>query len=176
MTQFALTLEDALKANEMATLGDLMLGTVPPLVLRLLATAGEPCFPDRNGEINLRIGGVEFYGGGGQVDDKTERQLMLYLMTSGGWNEVTDVPSLADGRVISVDISLAPEQWDRASGFAIVGFLSSMISDRYRWLTAPTGIVKRLSPLCEPSSLGILLPANYAPKELRLWRFKMQPS
>jgi len=75
----------AMKQNEMATVGDYSIGTTYPLILRLGAGIDKPRTISAEGVVSMRIGSVEMRAGDVLLEDATERNIALYLMMFGKW-------------------------------------------------------------------------------------------
>lgn len=171
----SITMLQAMKMNEMATLGDLMIGTLPPLVLRMIADPNGPRTVGKNGQGLFRIGNVELYSVDTKIDDPTERNIAFYIMLYGEWPVDEPQALVRDNRLLAVDFRAAPTDTTPGQGFEFVGSLSGMISHRYNDLTATEDGVERLSPAVQPGSLGILLNRDYKGRFLPLWRLSVQP-
>jgi hypothetical protein len=75
----------AMKINEMADLGDMQVGTTPPLVLRVLTDPTKPRDLDAEGKVNFTIAKVELYCGGIHIEPREEQNLAYYFMLYGNW-------------------------------------------------------------------------------------------
>ena len=167
---------EAVKINDMATVGDMVLGTKAPLVFRVMTDPSKPRTVQKNGQVKFTIGDVELYSSGTRIDDEYERNLAFYLMSYGMWPDSEPEARIEDGKLISFDFLAAPVESIPGQGFEFIGDLSGMISRRYNDLTTSNGEIDRLSPSNEPDSLGILIRTDYKGKFLPLWRFHQQPN
>ena len=68
-----ISLGESMKINRMADLGDMFVGTRPPLVLRLLADPAKPRSIDPKGHVEFTVGGVELLCGGKRIEDPKEK-------------------------------------------------------------------------------------------------------
>lgn len=175
----SINMAKAMKLNEMADIGDVSIGTVPPLKLRVVAdetksVPGVVKSPTLTEHL-FTVGNVELHSGDGRITDETEQSIAFYLIMHAAWPE-KEVPEIKDGRLIAVDFVKEPEDADAEQGFAIAGAVSSMISDLFLDLTTENSAVKQLSPNVAPGSLGVLIDPKYQGKQLRLWRFYQQPN
>ncbi len=173
---YVTTFSDSCMQNEMATLGDVTIGTTPPLVFRLLTDPEKPRRIGENGEVTFTIGQVELSCAGQLITEKEEQNLAFYFMLYGDWP--TDKPKahIEDGELLAIEYLAEPVEKTPRQGFEMVGSMSGMISRRYNELTVSSGRVERLSPQVEPGSLGIAIPTNYQGGVLPLWRFIQQPA
>jgi hypothetical protein len=176
---WSLSLEEALPANELSMLGDVWIGTTPPLVLSLLADPQHPGTvqgPPGEQHAELVIGNVELSCGGRVLENDLEQKIAWSLMAFGGWQleEVAGVNP--DGTVTKLDYVFAPEEpVGEGQGFEIVGPLSSLYSALYNLSTLDeAGLVTTLRRRPEPGALADLIPQDYwdtPDRALPLWRF-----
>jgi len=169
-----LSFEDATAANEMATLGDMMIGTTPPLVWRLRADQSKARDVDKAGRVEFTIGGSELYCNGKKIESRLEQNIAWYLLLYGDWRQEEAPAHISDSRLEYVDFILRPEQ-ESDQGFEIIGSLSSMFSSFYVQTTSEEKRVKRL--LVRASDRwGGLIPDDYKGDALPLWRFTLKPN
>jgi hypothetical protein len=168
--------DKAIKRNEMVDLGDMQIATIPPLVLRVVADPQKPRSIDSSGTVNFTIGGVDMLAGGVKIEDKDEKNLAFYFWLNGLWGGDDPKPFVQLGELIHIDYEVAPHEPVEEQGFQMMGNLSQMISRHFDHLTAPDGEIQRLAPLQDPDSLGVIIPPDYKGKQLRLWRFLLQPN
>ncbi len=171
-----ISLFDALKRNEMALLGDCMIGTVPPLSFRVYADPQKPREVDTNGKVHFTIGKAAIYANGVEINDELEKQLAWFFILHGRWDKVDQPAKIVNGHLDYTEFSVSPMEWDRNQGFAMLGFLSEMISSQYNLLTSPEGHIRQLAPDQQPNQLSVLIPHNYKGGVLKLWRFTLQPN
>lgn len=172
----SISMVEATKINEMALLGDVAVGTTPPLVLRLLTDVSKPRTVDESGHVKFTIGGVEVFCKGTRIDERAEKGLALYFILYGGWPCAEPKSKIEAGEFEAIDIEVRPHESTPGQGFELLGSLSSMISRRYNQLTVSKRGVERLSPSAEPGSLGVVIPSDYKGKQLPLWRFVLKPN
>lgn len=110
-----------------------------------------------------------------RVKDAFEQKLALFLMQFGDWPVGKPQAEVSKGQLISFQISASMNPTD-GQKFAIVSLLSRMISRQYNELTAPEGVIERLTPSVEPGELGILIPPDYKGDVVRLWNFTVLPN
>ncbi len=167
----------AMKENEMASLGDYSIGTVYPLTLRLTADMKKPreILPD--GRVSMWIGGSEIRAGEILLEDKTERNITFYLMMYGKWQyDGGHIELDGDGLPVAAVHTVSPEEITPNGGFEIIGSLSSLYSQVYNFLTLEEGgRVTRLN-VKEPTSIAPVIPRDLQKKQLPLWRFILQPN
>lgn len=175
-TNCSITMLEALKRNEMILLGDHMVATVPPLSLRLYADSNKSRSIDGNGQAHFTIGRVALYADRKEITDDFEKKLAWFFMLHGKWNEVDQPTEIKNGLVEYTEFAVSPEEYDKKQGFAMLGYLSELITSNYNLLTSPQGEVLQLAPKQQPDKLCILIPPDYKGKVLHLWRFHVKPN
>jgi hypothetical protein len=175
-------LPQALMFNQMGRFGDRMIGTVPPLALRLeVEELGERTRPDT---ATIVVRDVHLLAAGEPLTDETEKRIAFVLFRYGRWEVDTPAEIDARGRLTSFALCAAPPDDARADverqGFAFVGALSSLYSALFNEATLDDeGAVRRLDHHSEPSELGALIPSDYferSDRQLRLWVVRQEPA
>jgi Holliday junction resolvase len=167
----------ATKQNSMVDLGDYMLGTRSPLVMRWLADPLMPRTAGADGGFTFTIGSVEMRCGGQIIPDKEGQNLAFQFMLFGGWDYDGPYPEFdGEGNIAAVVHSFAPKQKRPEQGFEILGFRSSFFSLRYNWLTLEDGIVTSLRRIDDPSRIGLAITDHYHSEALPIWRFLIRPN
>jgi hypothetical protein len=80
-----------------------------------------------------------------------------------------------DGELEAVEHRCFPAD-DQGQEFGIVGSMSELFCNFYKFATQEEEQVRNLRIDVSPGSLGKLIPNDYVGKDLPLWRFKLQPS
>jgi Holliday junction resolvase len=169
-----ISFSQAAERNQMHRVGDVLIGTEPPLTLRVIADTDKPRQVEQDGHINFTIAATHLYCGGREIIDDTEKRIALYLIFFGNWDDDTDA-LIEDGQLVHIDFIARPPEYNEDEGFAMVAHLSTMISHQYVRLTEGTKGVTALAPAVEPGSLGVLIDKHYRGEALRLWRFTVHP-
>lgn len=171
----SLSMGQCMKRNEMNILGDSMVGTVPPIALRIIPDSDQPRKVGSDGRTAFTIGEVKLTCGDREVKDQFERKLAWFLFLYGDWD-----PGDPKVEIINDDLACIHFEAtkDRVEGqqFTVLGFLSHMISLQFNELTAEEGEIVRLSPSTDPDELGILIPVDFKGSDVRLWRFALSPN
>lgn len=170
-----ITFLEAVKKNRMAMLGDVLVGTTPPLTFRVIADPSKPRTIKPGGQCPFTIGGIELYCAGHHLVDPLEQKLAFYFMLNSDWPVVQEAAMVADNEFIHCDFIAAPEEPVPNQSFQLLGSLSDMISRSYNALTVDGENVLSLSPAAEPGSLGIVIPLEYEGTDLPLWRLLIRP-
>jgi hypothetical protein len=171
--RYVVDVRRAFQTNEMAALGDVMLGVVPPIRLDLLPNESVAHDVAPDGTARFTIEKAELRIGGQLMVEKAERRLAMFLLRFNQWagREEQEI----DGSTIR-RLSFVCEPEQRASGheFEIVGKLSSMYT---RWFDEATcndkGEILALQTSVEPGVLPALLPVDFTSANLPLWRFTL---
>lgn len=153
-----------------------MVGTTPPLTLKVLIDPKKPRTVKSDGTARFTIGAIELYCGDKLIKDPFEKKLAWFFMMFGGWTEEEPIAEVIDGKIVSYKISTSQELSGPLEKFAILGSLSEMISRQYNLLTAPEGKIEKLTPSIDTNALGIIIPPKYKGKVVRLWRFTVIPN
>lgn len=166
----------AMAESEMADLGDMMIGTVPPLefALKVHEVGDRRPTGEDTAEVTIQIDGTTISAGGRELTGEAERRLAFYLMWNGKWRE-TEQSDSADGRLTHQRFRYEPEEWPQKQGFAIVGFYSELLARSFWLQTSDEGVVTKLTADLDPHHQGFLIPDDYHSDELPLWRMRLQP-
>jgi hypothetical protein len=166
----------AMKENEMASLGDYSIGTKYPLVLKLAAALDKPRTTSPEGRVEMTIGAVEIGAAGAVLEDKMERNIALYFMIYGKWQYDGGRIELDEaGLPIAAVHTVTPEEPTPGQGFEMIGSVSSLYSQHYNSLTLEEGRVLRIN-VKDPTALAPVIPKDLEKKQLSLWRFIQHPN
>lgn len=173
----AIDMVTAMKENTMSELGDMMVGTVPPLEFALAVheVGRRKKTSDTTAEATIQIDGVTISAGGHELKGALERRLAFYLMWHGKWRETEHDESEA-GRLTEIRFRHEPEEWPKKQGFAIVGFYSELLARSFWLQTSKDGNIDKLTADLDPGGHGFVIPDDYESTELRLWRFQIRPN
>ena len=172
------SLEDAMMANELGSIGDLMVGIKFPLCLRLLADKEKERTVDNDNLARFTITEVEFYCGDQQITDPAERDMAWFFMLYGDWSPEGPVALISQGHIDAVDYRFIPPE-DHHQGFEVIGHLSSMFSQFYRHRTGDQEGIGRLqidNTRPEPFVRLIADGYGYESDTFPMWRFTLRPS
>jgi hypothetical protein len=172
---YKLPLGVAMATSEMAILGDLTIGTLAPLKLRLMMDPKETTEIDEKGNCQFTIGKIEIYCQDTLIEDEDEKNIAFKLIMSGKWKEIEDV-IIVNGKVISIDYTYSPIGSPTNNYFSIIASLSSIISSSYDDSTISYGKIQKLLPEAEPYLFEVPIPENYKGKYLPLWRLSLKPN
>lgn len=173
---YSINMLEAAKINEMAILGDITVGTTPPLELKFIADTSKPRAVDEKGIANFTIGAYEFYCNKNKITEKLEQNLAFYFMLYSDWVSSKPSAEIRGGNILSVTYTSSPESETPNQGFELMGSLSSMVSRQFNESTTSDRGVERFAPSIEPDSFGVIIPSEYKGKSLPLWRFIMKPN
>lgn len=168
--------EDAVMANAMSLVGDVLLGTRAPLAIRFEVTS-EARTPD--GAQRIKIQKVEVLSEDRLLTSAAEKRLATFLIFHGQWTEREQVETDEDGAITAIVFEYSPRDeanTDESQGFSFIGTLSSMLSTLYASHTFKDGQLAFLRADFEPGGAGTLLPRHTPDRCLPLWRFIQSPS
>ena len=177
-TRARIRLPEAMHGNEMAILGDRMVGTVPPLEFRIDFEEVGPraASEDRESyQVTLKVTGVRLSAGGRPLTKKAERRLLFYLVMNGPWPEREHYEE-DEGKARHVRFVFEPEEWSRQQGFALLGWYSELFTRAYWQRTSNDGEVSSLRARLDPQAEGFVIPPGYKSDALPLWRFRLEPT
>lgn len=161
--RYVIEFTDALKQNEMLTLGDVWLSTTPPIDLYLVSDPASPAYINKNtGEAKFIIKNVLCYCTGKQVTD--EKELINIFALYSSWVETSVEHVLAGERLIGIRYRFEPggDEYSE-NGFDHLGQISSMVSSMYKMATESDGEVVAVDTTREPKSFSILINLSKPP-------------
>lgn len=171
-----LSLEDAMKRNEMARIGDIFIGTRWPLRFRIdveeLSRTEEGDRQDRT----LVIKTVRLLSEDRPLLEEADRQVATALLLYGNWNESEHFETDEQGALTAVEYRFSPPEEGRMQarqGFDIVASMSSLISRVFLQGTSKGGAVAGINLNFEPGRFGQLIPDNYESSALPLWQLTL---
>ena len=170
------SLEECMKQNQMAMLGDVTLGTTPPLVCRLLTDPKQLPTIGPNGQVEFTVHRVEMECAGRRITKTSEQNIAFRFMLCGEWPD-RQRALVEDGKLLGVEFVSEPTGRVPRQGFEVIGTLSRMASRQFDELTAPTGAIRRLEPnVKDPESWIPSIADSYAGQDLPLWIFRQEPN
>ena len=165
---------DAYKMNEMAILGDGIIGTIPPLALRLDADATKSRKVNDEGKVGFTIGKAALYSGGIEITEPDEIRLAWMFMLHGKWTDYKNTATIENKLLEAIEFSVTPEIYTQNQGFEFIGSMSQIITNQYLEVTSAGKDIKALAPTNAPNEFGAIIPHDYEGKALHLWRFTQQ--
>lgn len=171
-----LDMETAISKNELSRLGDRMIGTRPPLRLRLTADPKRttPMAPD--GTVEFTIARAQLYCNEDEILDPVEQQLAWMFMQYGTW-KTSSIPQLEGDQLKEIEFLCQPiERTNKELGFEIIGTLSQMFTSYYAEQTLENREIMQLRALPQPQWFAPLVKSDYNSKALRLCIFKTRPN
>ncbi len=170
---YDIDLPSAMAKSEMSILGDCMVGTAPNLELHLIADPDEASVIDESGKAVFVTRSVRIYCAGKEIVDEQEKRIAFYLMRFGDWKESETEAIVAENKLQGMKFVFSPRSQEEQN-FAIIGNLSTMVSNGFRELTIEDGEVVSLTLGIDPAAFGVLIPDDYSGDGLPLWRFIIQ--
>lgn len=177
-TNVIISLSTAMKRNQMSALGDVVIGTTPPLTIRIYPDKQEPHNIIENKRVEFIISKVEMLCKNTPITVESEQRIAFALMLFGNCveNKVIITPPHSENEIEYIEFSYSPQAYDDERDFCMIDTLSTIISRQYGQLTAPDGKVRCLSPDIAPGMLGFVIPEDYKGEALPLWRFIIKPN
>jgi hypothetical protein len=151
----------AAMANEMHLLGDMTIGTVPPLILIFEMNRDLPQ-PREDDHVLLTFADDYWTAAGKRIVDKAEVDIATFVALYGDWEMRRNQGIMEGERVLRIEMELFPEGDEdviRQQGMALIGSLSGMFSKYDRiGITDDEGEQRRLTMETEPGFMGGLSP------------------
>ena len=165
----------AAQVSELGFLGDLTLGTRPPLELRLTMDPDRTSPIAADGMVLVTIGRAQIFCGDAELTNPVEQQLAWTLMNYGEW-QLSGPDAVVDGdRLNAIVFRWEPEE-DHGQGFETIGSLSRMFARYFAEQTMPSGTVTQLRAAVKPDWFEPLRCWQDGDRSLPLWRFTLQPN
>ncbi|MDX0481437.1 hypothetical protein GOD90_20390 [Sinorhizobium medicae] len=175
-TKMVVDFSTAIARNEMASLGERTIATLPELAIELRTSPQEAEVPDEGGEVSFMTREIGIYCGGREIVNKTAKDVAFYLIRYGRWPEKEKTAQFEGKKVISLRTVFAPEEPEENQGFDVVGSLSQMISTAYQELTVKDGAVASLDVKQDPAFFRLAIPEDFKDDNLPLWQFILVPN
>lgn len=166
----------AMKTNELSQLGDVMIGTRPPLELVVTWDSERTRLVDSDGMAEGTIPGAKIYCSDQEITDPVERQVAWIFMRYGRWN--ASMRTEMDGdRIKAIRWLWKPEEpANEDLGFEVIGCVSELFAQYYADQTIEDGKVVQLYARSQPKSFASLVMREYQSETLPLWHFVIQPN
>ncbi|AYH00936.1 hypothetical protein C5E26_08330 [Pectobacterium parmentieri] len=172
---YTIDLSRAMACSEMSRLGDCMVGTAPNLELHLLTNLEDASEIDESGQARFVTREIKMYCAGNEIIDEEEKEIAFYLIRFGTWIEKDAEAITRDNKVLGMKFVYSPENQNEPN-FAIIGHLSTMVTNGFRNHTVKNGEVVALKLGVDPSVFKVLIPQDYKGENLPLWLFVVQPN
>lgn len=172
-TSYSIDIARAMACSEMSKLGDCMIGTAPDLELHLLTHTTEASLIDESGKTLFITRDVRLYCAGREIMDEEEKKIAFYLIQFGTWREKETEAIVKDNKLVGIKFTFLPDSQEEPN-FAIIGHLSTMVTNGFRSHTVKEGDVVALKLGLDPSVFKVLIPRDYKGDRLPLWRFEIQ--
>ncbi len=166
-----LDIETSFRENELGYLGDLSVGTRPPLRLRIMADPTKSGTLVSDGIVDFTSSEARIYCGDYEVLDPIEKQIAGIFMQYGEWRVVGPEPIVEGDRLIGVEYWWEPEE-QKNVGFEMIGTLSRMFSRYYAEQTIENAEIVQLRAPVRPEWFAPFGAPDYKSKALPLWQFK----
>jgi hypothetical protein len=171
-----LDMQHALRFNELGRLGDMTIGTTPPLTLRLSADPSKPNAIDSDGVAPFTVGEVTMLCEDRVLTRQDEREMAWIFMTLREWAEQDVKAIVDDGKLSAIEYAWLPNERanEGAERFEMIGTLSRMFSRYYTQQASGTAGAVQIELEHRPNWFAPLISADYKSDALPLWRFVQQ--
>lgn len=174
--QWTIDMFQAMRVNEFSLLGDLTIGTKPPLRFRLLVDPAKPRSVGPDGVVSFTIERAALYSADTEIVDPTEQSIAWILMNLGEWECSKPRAFISDDLLDAIELEWNPrERANPNEAFEMIGTLSSMFSRDYAMHTLDEGGVVQAEAELRPGWFSSLVTSDQS-KSLPLWRFILQPN
>ena len=172
-----LDMQTAMRVNELGRLGDMVIGTRPPIKLLLTADPKKSSRVASDGTVEFVIARSQLYCGDDEITDSNELQIAWLFIWYGEWEIADTRPLLEENRLKEIEFVCQPkERTNRYAEFEIIGTLSQMFTRYYAEQTLDNHEVTHLQARPQPKWFAPLAKPDYEGKALPLWRINQKPN
>lgn len=172
-----LDMESAMRVSELSRLGDMMVGTRPPIKLRLTADPAKTSPIASDGTVEFNISHAQLYSGDHEILDTIEQKIAWIFMQYGRWEKIDTRPLIEGNQLKGIDYTCQPsERINKYEEFEIIGTLSQMFTYYYAEQTMKNREIVQLQAPSRPEWFRPLIMSDYQSKALPLWCFKIKPN
>jgi hypothetical protein len=165
----------AVRVNQFAELGDMTIGTTPPLKFRLVVDTSKPRQVADNGEVRFTIERAAFYSAETEVTSPLEQKIAWILADIGDWECSGSEAHIFDGKLDAIEMVWTPrERANPHERFEMIGTLSTMFSRYYAEHTLDDQGVVQTEAELTPDWFAPLMASEHKSEALPLWRFILQ--
>ncbi len=161
----------AMKANELARLGDKLIGTKFPLRLRLVANPEKTSPIGTDGFVTFVLGEVKVYCGETEVVNPVEREIAWIFMRYGRWALNKPHAEVDGNQLNAINFVWEPEEKVEDQEFEIIGSLSEMFVRHFAEATVKNNEVVQTNALHRPSWFESIVSNDCKSDQLPLWQF-----
>jgi len=116
----------AIRANYMSKfLGDIMIGTTPPLTFRVNSEPSNERVVGPDGLAHFTIASVDLLCAGKILNRPIERMIAWYLLYYGGWNCTGWDAVVENGELIATELNCSPEEPVKEQNFNLLALLAA---------------------------------------------------
>ncbi|WP_250438778.1 hypothetical protein [Caballeronia sp. AZ1_KS37] len=169
------TFPNAVARDEMGSIGDVVIATLPELRIELRADPAEADAINDRGQAQFIIRSAKMFCCDKEIVDPTEQRIAFRLMRSGTWSDTSDA-IVEDGKLLGVVITARPVTTHGEQHFEVIGRLSSLVASAYAEMTVEGQLPIALDVAADPAAFALYISEDYKSDTLPLWRFVMQPN
>jgi hypothetical protein len=171
-----ITFPEAVKSNQMVTLGDKSIWTASPLAFRLIMEPKPIDTTRSQTSIVSKIIGVEMCSQGTIIHDKEIANLAYMLFWFGQWEQAGPFPILKDDLFHGIEFTAKPFEETEGQGFEMIATLSGMYMNMYHLMTHKGEELPEVFPRQQLPPISKILPENPIHRGLPLLIMTQKPS
>ena len=165
-----LDMATAMTVNELSLLGDVTIGTRPPLKLFITYD------PKATGRVAPSIARTQIYCGDNEIISPVEQQIAWIFIRYGNWPALRQ-PLMTGKHTNAVEWLWEPEERvNEAHGLEIIGNASELFARYYADRTLKDGEVVQIQAPSQPRWFAPLLMRDCKSETLPLWHFVILPN
>lgn len=170
---YSINFATAMAKSEMSIIGDKAIGTLPDLELHILSDEEEAYKIQNDGQPFLTVKKILIYCAGIEVINPIEKEIAFYLIRFGDWIEKEIEEIFINDRFLGMKFIYTPQNRTEEN-FAIIGRLSSMVTNMFKEQTIEDGKITAVDSSLDPEQFKVFIPDNYKGQQLPLWQFSFQ--
>lgn len=164
----------AIKANEMAAIGDQTLGLRSPLLLRLTMDPERTSDIGEDGMVHVTIGRAQMFCDGKELLHPSDQQVAWTVMQFSDW-ETPNARAITEGnRLLAIEFECSPPE-PSYQGFELAGSLSRIFARFYAGRTISGGKVIGINVPVQTQWFGALRSIDGVGR-MPQWRFLLKPN
>jgi hypothetical protein len=167
-----LDMATAVRVDELSRLGDRLVGTRPPLRLRLTADPEHTSRIGRDGMVNMTISDAQLFCVDTEITDEIEQAIAWTFIHYGEWEALEPEPIREGDRLHAIEIRCEPRE-QKNVGFEMIGRLSSIFARYFAEHTIRDGGVVQLRAPTIPNWFAPIISQNHKSQALPLWVFAL---
>lgn len=170
---FEVEFVEAMKKNEMAFIGDMMISCEPNLEIRLECTILEEQEENNEVHYSCKIDQISIYNNNRKIDDLDSLNFAFILSVFGQWEHQENI-SHENNNLIIRNIFEPTERSN--NGFDSIGYLSGIASNFYKSMSQKGQEIISLPKLDKFPLLPLEKEIKFKDPSFPLWGFRLSPN